>query len=82
MDFEDPDNDDEDAQKQEKAAKASRAQVDLKLESEAEGKDQHDREVIRARNSVKKIQSNLKAANESRERREKHIGELKSLVQT
>ena len=63
-------------------AVASHAQVDLKLEKEADGKNEHDKEVIRARNSVKKIDSNLKSAKESYDRREKHIGELKTLVKT
>jgi hypothetical protein len=82
VDFEDPDNEDDDGQKAEKAAPASHAQQDLKLESEDAGKTEHDKEMIRVRNSVKKIQSNLGGANSSIKRREGRIGDLKTLVKT
>lgn len=38
--------------------------------------------MIRVRNSVKKIKTNLAGANSSIQRRQTHIGELKTLVKT
>lgn len=54
----------------------------MKLEDEASGKNDHEKEMIRVRNSVKKIESNLAGASSSIKRRETHITDLKQLVKT
>ena len=82
VDLEDPDNEDDDGQKTDKAAPASHAQKDLKLEKEEDGKNDHEKEMIRVRNSVKKMESNLAGANSSIQRRTNRIGDLKTLVKT
>jgi len=82
VDFEDPDNEDDDGQKSEKTPSANHVQKELKLEDEASGKNDHEKEMIRARNSVKKIENNLSGANSSIQRRETHISDLKKLVLT
>lgn len=82
VDFEDPDNEDDDASKQEKKTVQNHVQKDLKLEDEDKVKDEHEKSMIRVRNSVKKIEENLSGANASIQRREAHINDLKKLVAT
>ena len=81
VDFEDPDNEDDDGQKQEKKLQVN-VKKDLKLEDEEKTKDEHEKQMIRVRNSVKKIEENLSGANSSIQRREAHINDLKKLVAT
>ena len=69
VDLEDPDNEDDDGQKTEKTSPVVHAQQDLKLETEESGKNEHEKEMIRVRNSVKKMKSNLAGANSSIQRR-------------
>ena len=76
VDFEDPDNEDDDGQKTQKPPPVGHSLQELKLESEESAKNEHEKEMIRVRNSVKKIQSNLAGAKISIQRRQTHIGEL------
>jgi len=52
------------------------------LETEESGKNKHEKEMILVRNSVQKIKSNIEGASSSIQRRQTHIGELKTLVKT
>lgn len=82
MDLEDPNEDADDDGASKLSETRHKHKTELKLEVEDPKASEHDREMVKVRNSAKKISSNLADAKASVKRREGRITELKSLVAT
>lgn len=80
--MEDPNEDADDDSASKLSETKHKHKQDLKLEPEDSKKNEHELEMIKVRNSAKKMQRNLADAKASVKRREDRIGELKTLVST
>lgn len=82
VDLEDPDSEEDSGDGSTAQKRSSTPKEELHLEIEQKSMSEHEKEMVKVRNSAQKIKRNLADAQASVKRRQGHIDELKALVAT